>query len=193
MRLTFLWLLFILFNTNSIFAQNKRFKLLVNLGLNASQVNGDKLAGFDKFGWNAGLGVERDVSQKSSFSFEINYSEKGSKDVVNTQNPIQDTLFRFNYIDIPLIYTYHFYPKFSAHTGIYNSVLLKASYDDFVNVYDRSSVIKKTDHGLLIGLAYHMNTKLLFQFRLSQSIYDVNSTFERYYNLVSNLSIRYKF
>jgi opacity protein-like surface antigen len=185
-------LFFFVFSKQS-YSQDNRFKLLATLGMNASQINGDNLAGFDKIGLNAGLGVERDFRAKSALSFEINYSEKGSRDVPNAKNIVQDTLFRFNYIDIPILYTYKFGRGISAHAGIYTSILLKATYDDFVNVYDKSSILKKTDHGFMIGAGYSFNKHLSVQLRLSQSVYDVNTTFERYYNLVSNLSIRCKF
>lgn len=172
-------------------AQDKGFHLLLSAGANASQVNGDKLAGFDKFGLNVGAGVQRKISNKSLVQIEFLYSEKGSKDVVSPSNPVPDTLFQFNYIDVPIVYSYEFYPKLSAELGIYNSVRLKATYSDFVLTYDRTSIIRSSDHGVLAGLNYRLGDKFYANVRVTQSLLDINASIERYFNLTSSLSIRY--
>lgn len=172
-------------------AQNNSFIPSISLGVNASQVNGDKLAGFDKFGINAGVGIQRKFGTKNSFAIEFNYSEKGSKDVASANNPVPDTLFKFNYIDIPLIYSREIYPKLKLNLGIYNSVLLKATFSDYVIDYDKSNVIRKTDHGVIVGLEYNFTDNFAVNARVSQSVFDLNTSLERYFNLVSSLSIKY--
>lgn len=172
-------------------AQDHRFHLLLVGGANASQVNGDKLAGFDKFGINAGAGIKRGITNKSGIQIEFLYSEKGSKDVVSNSNPIPDTLFQFNYVDIPIVYTYKIYPKLTIEIGIYNSVRVKALYSDFVNNYDRTTIIRPTDHGFTGGVNYQILEHLSVNARLSQSIFDINASIERYFNLVTCFSIRY--
>jgi Outer membrane protein beta-barrel domain len=172
-------------------SQDRKFHLLLSVGANASQVNGDKLAGFDKFGLNIGAGVRRSFGQKSAWQLEFLYSEKGSKDVVSTNNPVPDTLFQFNYIDVPLVYSYNFYPKLRGEIGIFNSVRLSATYSDFVIDYDRSSIIRSSDHGLLAGVQYQFGEHLGANLRISQSIFDINASIERYYNLYTSFSIRY--
>lgn len=181
----------LMYGINTAIAQDKGFHLLLIAGANASQVNGDKLAGFDKFGLNIGAGVQRKIGNKSALQIEFTYSEKGSKDVVSPNNPVPDTLFQFNYIDVPIVYSYEFYPKLRAEIGIFNSVRLKASYSDFVLTYDRSSVIRSSDHGVLAGLNYNLGNKFHANFRVSQSVLDINASIERYFNLTSSLSIRY--
>jgi len=188
-KLAFIFTLSII--STLVFAQDHKFHLLVSLGANASQVNGDKLAGFDKFGLNVGLGIKRNLSLKSSIQLEFLYSEKGSRDVVTTQNPVPDTIFKFNYIDIPIIYAYSIYPKLNVELGIYNSIRTKATYGDFINTFDRSSVIRSTDHGLIGGVNYQVFEHLSVNARISQSIFDINATIDRYFNLVTSFSIRY--
>lgn len=187
----YFFLFSILLFSISSFAQDHRFHLLLVGGANASQVNGDKLAGFDKFGLNVGAGVKRSISSKSSFQIEFLYSEKGSKDVASTNNPIPDTLFQFNYIDIPIVYAYNIYPKLNLELGIYNSVRLKSIYSDFINDYDRTSVIRSTDHGVTGGVNYQIIDDLSVNIRVSQSIFDINASIERYFNLATSFSIRY--
>lgn len=176
---------------NIAFAQENKFRLLVVAGFNASQINGDNLSGFNKFGINTGLGIQRKFSRKSGLQLEFIYSEKGSKDVVTALNPINDTLFQLNYIDLPLVYTYSIYSKFNVELGIYNSVRVKAIYSDYVNNYDKTNIIRRTDHGGLIGLNYQLFEHLSVNGRLSQSFFDINASIERYFNFYTSLGIRY--
>lgn len=190
MKKIFLVIAFI-FIYNNIYSQDHKFHLLLSAGANASQVNGDKLAGFDKFGLNLGAGIRRNISQKAGIQLEFLYSEKGSRDVVSPSNPIPDTLFQFNYIDIPIVYTYNVYPKLNVELGIFNSIRTKASYSDFVNTYDRESIIRSTDHGVVGGINYQLWEHLSINARMSQSIFDINASIDRYFNLVTSFSIRY--
>jgi hypothetical protein len=99
----FVGIILLLFLCKISHSQDRKFHLLLSVGVNASQVNGDKLAGFNKFGLNLGTGVRRNIGLKSAWQIEFLYSEKGSKDMVSPTNPLPDTLFQFNYIDIPFV------------------------------------------------------------------------------------------
>lgn len=171
------------------FSQN--FKLNLSAGLNFSQVNGDKLAGFNKIGLHAGAGISRYLKNNQSIGFELIYSEKGSKDVVSNADPIVDTLFKFNYIEIPIIYQYQLKPKLNLQLGAYTAVNIKAVYNDGLEDYDVSNQIYNLDYGLLAGLSYELGPKSKFQSRVSTSIIDFNNTFEMYYNLVISMGICY--
>ncbi len=173
-------------------AQDKKFNLVLVAGMNASQVNGDKLAGFDKVGLITGAGINRQVSKKLGWQFEILYAEKGSKDVAGANNIQLDTLFKFNYIEIPVMINYSIYDKLQIQGGIYTGIRLKAVYDDYVNSFDRSQQIRNLDHGLCIGVNYSITEHWKANIRVSQSVLDINNTFERYYNLSTALSIRYQ-
>lgn len=173
-------------------AQQKKFNLVLVAGMNASQVNGDKLAGFDKIGIVAGAGINRQVTPKAGWQFEILYSEKGSKDVAGPNNLQIDTMFRFNYIDIPIMFNYNLYEKLMIQAGVYNGVRIKAVYDDYVNKFDRTKQIRTMDYGVCLGVNYSITGNWKLNFRVSQSVLDINSTIERYYNLSSALSIRYQ-
>ncbi len=173
-------------------AQDKKFNLVLVAGMNASQVNGDKLAGFDKIGLITGAGINRQVNKKLAWQFEILYAEKGSKDVASASNIQLDTLFKFNYIEIPLMVNYTIYDKLQLQGGIYTGVRVKAVYDDYVNSFDRTNLIRSLDHGLCIGVNYSITEHWKANIRVSQSVLDINNTFERYYNLSTALSIRYQ-
>lgn len=177
----------------SFFCKAQSFRLIVFGGFNAAQVNGDNLSGFNKLGLYAGAGVSRMVNTKSGFQFDIAYSQKGSIDVVNSKNPIQDTLFRFNYVDIPVFYNYYFNPRLKAQLGLYTGVLTSASFDDGNVEYDRSSEIANFDYGVTGGVEYFFYDRFSVNLRMSQSVIDINTTFSTYYNLYSSFSVRYTF
>lgn len=173
-------------------AQQKKFNLVLVAGMNASQLNGDKLAGFDKIGLLAGAGINRQVTKKSGWQFEILYSEKGSRDVAEPSNIQIDTIFRFNYIDIPIMFNYNLYDKLMIQLGVYNGIRIKAEYDDYVNKFDRTKQIRALDYGVCLGVNYSITDHWKANFRVSQSVLDINNTIERYYNLSSSISIRYQ-
>jgi hypothetical protein len=178
----------LLFQTNAI-AQN--FKLILSSGINFSQVNGDNLAGFHKLGLVAGAGVSRNISNNQQWSFEFLYSEKGSKDIVTLGDPIQDSIFKFNYIEIPFCYHYQFKPKFNLQLGVYTGVNIKSVYSDGLENYDVSEQIYALDYGILGGLSYELSPQTKIQTRLSTSVLDFNHSIERYFNLVLSMGISY--
>lgn len=183
-------LLLLMLVSSMTYAQN--FELILLGGMNASQVNGDKLAGFDKVSYHAGAGIRRTLTSNTSLQFEIMYSRKGSRDVVTSYDPVQDTLFRFNYIDIPVLATFRVYQQLYVQGGIYAGVLVNASYDDGVIVSDKTNDLYRLDWGVAGGLEYRINPKWLANLRISQSVLDINKqAFTAYYNLVSSLGIRY--
>ena len=184
----FFVLSFLLFQTNSI-AQN--FKLILSSGINFSQVNGDNLAGFHKLGLVAGAGVSRNISNNQQWSFEFLYSENGSKDIVTLGDPIQDSIFKFNYIEIPFCYHYQFKPNLNLQLGVYTGVNIKSVYSDGLANYDVSEQIYALDYGILGGLSYELNPQTKIQTRLSTSVLDLNNSMERYYNLVLSMGISY--
>lgn len=185
-------LFFLVLATISTKAQQKKFNLILVTGINASQVNGDKLAGFDKVGMLAGAGISRQINNKIGWQFEILYSEKGSRDAAGNNNIQIDTIFRFNYIDVPIFLNYNIYNKIMIQFGVYNAYRTKAEYDDYVNKFDRSNQIRTLDHGISVGVNYSLTEHWKANFRVSQSVLDINSSFERYYNLYSSISIRYQ-
>jgi hypothetical protein len=186
--LLFFMLSFFVFQTN---ANAQNFKLTLSSGINFSQINGDNLAGFNKLGLVAGAGVLRNINQNQQWSFEFLYSEKGSKDIVTLGDPIQDSIFKFNYIEIPFCYHYQFKSKFNVQLGVYTGVNIKSVYSDGLEDYDVSEQIYALDYGILGGLSYELNPQTKIQTRLSTSVLDLNNSLERYYNLVLSMGISY--
>ncbi len=95
------------------FAQEKPeepslFQAALIVGFNATQVDGDNFAGFHKVGLNAGGTVFVRFHDRVSTSFELLYSQKGSKGKVNVNNQRLETFeLSLDYLEIPLLLNYH--------------------------------------------------------------------------------------
>src|SRR4030095_1997940 len=130
-------LLLFLFSLISLFttAQNAqqpelRFRAGIILGLNASQVDVDDYAGFNKLGINSGFMAELPVSKSFSFSAEILYTQKGSKSHTVTGVPLEYKL-RLNYAEIPLVCSFSVKPSLNFGLGLSYSRLLRSR--EFIN------------------------------------------------------------
>lgn len=84
------------------------FRPALMVGMNATQVDGDDLAGYRKVGLNAGAGVYVLLPRNFSVNMEILYSQKGARTSANqmVQNS-DDYKLILDYVDIPLIFNYH--------------------------------------------------------------------------------------
>ena len=99
-------------------AQRRRnrqiFKAYPTFGATASQIRGDELRGFDKWGFTAGVGAMLALSDDGlwNMSIEADYSQRGAFN--NTNDPYSLIDFTMNYVDIPL--TLHFTDPYGGMT-----------------------------------------------------------------------------
>jgi len=104
----FLFFNFLIFN---LIAQN--FIGIANVGLNISQVDGDEIYGFRKFGANIGPSVMYSFGKNKQWQIflETNFSQKGSYQ--KYPNSYIDTMklpyynLRLNYVEIPFLLLYN--------------------------------------------------------------------------------------
>ncbi len=103
------------------------------VGAVTSQVDGDNLAGYNKFGATAGLYTSYKINKQFDANLYIGYIQKGAKyvDVNNIYNAYE---LRVNYIELPL--TLHYKPNInkdleplSFAAGINTAILMVAKED----------------------------------------------------------------
>lgn len=84
------------------------------VGATASQIRGDELRGFRKWGFTAGVGSVVDLSSdaKWQMSLEADFSQRGAFN--NTHEPYSLFEFTLNYVDIPL--SVHFTDPYGGMT-----------------------------------------------------------------------------
>lgn len=150
----------------------QKFEGGVTGGLNMTQLDGDKLSGYNKAGLNGGFWISYPFNDKWSAGLEFLYTQKGA---IRTTS--QDTIlspetfdrYRINYLEIPLFAAYS-YKKFSFQGGLALGVLLKAEVEDFTGNQDFTDQFKPFDNQFLLGAVYTINKKTAVQLRYQYSI-----------------------
>ena len=195
--------LFCGFLTISSHAQN--FGGGVILGLGASQVGGDNLAGFHKAGWLLGAFANTSISELLSFQMEMTFIQKGSDNPNMNDYPHQPDISS-SYIEIPLLLQYHQSNKLKIEGGLLSAYLIDAYYNDLIGKIPIHTVnpFIKYDFGLLLGIDYTFSNKLSLNTRLSNSILPIgtedynhpntyNSSRKGKYNSVLSFALHYNF
>lgn len=120
------------FNTSSVWIQAQeepapqRFKMGLKFGPMTSQMSGDGLGGFDKFGAVAGAQVRANINDRSSVSLGMEYMSKGSRAPIDTINHTTFA-YRLHYIQIPINWHYNYSNRLQFHGGLYAGYLIHQS------------------------------------------------------------------
>lgn len=104
----------------------------LSAGINFSQVDGDDLAGFNKLGFQAGPILHINWTQNWSTSFEILFTQKGSRtrpdpNIINTYK------LTMNYAEIPVLMNYNDKNRLIFQAGLAYGRLF--SVDEKINGY----------------------------------------------------------
>lgn len=164
--------LFICINANS-----QEFKAGLLAGAVASQVDGDRMAGYYKAGFSGGLFVYRDLNKVSRFQGELLYTMKGSRTSPKNTDPdmLQVTA---NYIDISLLYIYKLYDWLNFRIGLTPSVLLEASEKTPTGLVQNPNEAPSFRRiGVLgnAGFSYYFSEKLSLTWSYNYSLYSIRS------------------
>ncbi|MEI7802206.1 MAG: porin family protein [Bacteroidota bacterium] len=85
-------------------------------GINGTQVDGDRLAGFYKLGANLAVSVEYPLGEHMGLSMEIAYTQKGSQTKWQQGVPRQYFL-KLDYVEVPFMLNYHDNKKVTLSAG----------------------------------------------------------------------------
>lgn len=191
-------ILIVIFILNNSFSQTGTFKGYVTAGVNMNQIEGDSVAGFNRWGFSGGVGTYFMFASKFSANLELNYSQKGASGVV--YNELGDGLYHrtiiTDYIEAPLIVNYHdkHIARFGA--GVVFSSLLNTSQKYNHGPIDANEprvkdFYKDLDIGLVLSATFNIRKHFGLNMRFLHSIVPVNKTNlygEDQYH--SNLSVR---
>lgn len=86
--------------------KERRFRGMIIAGFNACQVDGDRMAGYYKFGFNGGVGAFAMISKRFSISAELLYSMKGGKNTI-TSSKYSTRNITLDYAEAPIMFNYH--------------------------------------------------------------------------------------
>ena len=167
-------ILTILFLIVTISADAQRFKGAVMAGMNMSQVDGDEVVGYNRYGLH--LGVAAIMPFKNwDVTLETVYSQKGAyqKPQFAGDSLTGEYDLRLNYVEIPLLV--HYTDKKFIGFG------LGASYGRLVHAYEEehsgnqdpymdSVAFKKDDWNMLVDIQIRIWQRLKFNVRFAYSI-----------------------
>jgi len=96
------------------------FKGEVIAGFNKSQVDGDEVFGFKRYGFTGGLGVVAPLYKNWSLSLETLYSQKGSRQKKQYSDSLEDGSYslKLNYAEVPFMIQYTDRDVASAGLGV---------------------------------------------------------------------------
>jgi len=150
----------------------------INVGMNATQVDGDMLYGYHKFGWNIGPSAIIPLG-KFSVTLETIFDQKGSyqkpyPDIAYTNKDTGMYKLNLTYVEIPLLINYTDKDYITFGTGV--------SWAKLVNVEEweqgkkietttiQSGVYKQNDWDVLVDVRLRIYKNLKFNFRYAYSI-----------------------
>jgi hypothetical protein len=102
-KLTFLILLLI---SVIQFVQAQKFGGGLILGFNASQIDGDELAGYHKIGWDAGLNTSYNLNDPWQINLDLLLSQRGSRTSFFLTDNTDIRKITLNYLEMPLYLSY---------------------------------------------------------------------------------------
>jgi len=167
----FLILIFILAITSVCVAQSIKGGLAV--GLNISQVDGDEVFGYHKYGINAGPMAIIPIGKNFSASIETAYSQKGSYESPQSADSLTgEYKLTLDYVEVPLLFQYTDKDIFRIGTGFSWGRLV--NYKEFISsryvTYTPDGPVKKNDVDYLIDLQIKIYRGFHFNFRYSYSV-----------------------
>jgi len=183
----------------TIHIQAQNFGGGIILGLSTSQVSGDKLGGFNKAGLLIGGFIDLQISNRLRGQMEMTFIQKGSNNPKMNENSYSD--INLSYVEIPFLLKYQQSLSIAIEGGIETAFLISANVNDIYGQISSNSTreFNTTDISVVIGLDYFINTKLILNSRISNSIIPIRAhasgaTFKLnkgQYNSVLSFSLHY--
>lgn len=156
---------------------SQRFNAGILAGANGSQLDGDNNDGYHKFGYQAGAFVNLSVSPSSSFQLEMEYIQKGSRINADSLTNVGNTfLFRFHYLEVPLLYQFTFADRFSIEAGPAMDVLLGSLEESNGQEIASTVPLRPVTLSGIFGVSGFLTDQLKVNFRFNYSLLSIRET-----------------
>lgn len=180
----------------------------LSLGGNLSQIDGDRLSGYDKIGFNFGAFVRLPLGGPLSGQLEMKYNNKGAARWGDIINP-ESYMASLHYVEIPVLLQQWFTEEIFTEFGLSAGYLMGAKYVDNAGALPINPKVyyNKWDYSVIVGINYMLNDVVGANLRWYYSIvpaYEANTGFYRgtiadliglkdgYYNNTVSLSVYFK-
>jgi hypothetical protein len=167
MKLTKLLIIAITLFSHKTWAQ-QAFNAGIALGMTTSQISGDGLGGWDKFGLTGGAYVNAPFNSKNGIRLGLYYSEKGSRTKRDTLN-FNTFAYRLNYIEVPMQWSYQNGP-FTFLSGIYYGQLIRQEVLANSLTYPVNPSFRNFDVGIALGAIAQLGDHLFLEAKFSSSV-----------------------
>lgn len=151
-----------------VFYGQRAFQGQLQFGLITSQMSGDGLAGWDKFGITGGAMVRTPLSSNLNLLAGFIYSDKGSKTKIDTIT-YNSFAYRLRYIDFPVLLQFN-WKRFEYSLGPYIGFLVKQDVLANDYVYPTNPPFLRYDFGGQAAIGFELNDKWHLDARFSSSI-----------------------
>lgn len=144
------------------------FSAMLVGGVNLSQIDGDKLGGFNKFGFNTGARVSARLNDRWHLSTEFLFSQQGANavktdDISSTYDRIQ-----LNFVEVPFMINYSDW-KILASAGVsYNRLINYEVINDQGEDITDIEMYREDIPALILGATYKFSEKMALNFRWSR-------------------------
>jgi len=160
----FITLMIVFSPVSAVFSQ--RFGAAMVGGFNASQIEGDQLAGYDKVGLTGGIIAILNFESRFDLNFEFLFSQRGSRPDIFNPDYDPDINISLMYAELPVYVTLGDwwqeegeYYKVSAQAGLSYGRLIKAKTFDYFHPSDMNldklvPFFNNNDISWMVGLSY---------------------------------------
>ena len=163
-------------------AEAQRVKGELIFGMNATQIDGDEIFGFHKFGLNVGVGGILPFNEHWSLSIETIFNQKGSyrKDPIDVNDTTLRPYYniRLNYLDIPVLIHYEDKGGFTFGAGFSwgrTVGIEEIEHGVKVETTTLAGPYKRDDVNILADIRFKIWKKLKFNFRYAYSVLPIRT------------------
>lgn len=156
-------------------ASAQTFSAMLVGGFNLSQIDGDKLGGFNKIGFNTGARVSAKLSDRWSLSTEFLYSQQGASRVPTDDISSQYDKIRLNFVEVPFMINFSDW-KILASAGVsYNRLINYEVINDVGSDISELEDYRTDIPSIVLGATYIFSDKLALNFRWSKYLRSLKS------------------
>lgn len=152
-------------------AQEGTFKAGLIGGFNASQIDGDLLAGYNKPGLHLGGVVGVQIAERWRPTVEFLYTQKGSRRSTDEQFTKPYTDISLHYVEIPVMMNY-IDGGFMLNAGLSYGRLVRIqelTLDEIPSIEEEGDRLRDNNFNFLAGIGYFINDHIGLEVRYSYS------------------------
>jgi len=155
--------------------QAQRFEGGLVGGFNLSQIDGDKLAGFNKFGFIAGGKVGAILSDRWQLSLEMLFSQQGASRTRSDDPSSAFDKIRLNFVEVPVMINFKEW-KFHVNAGVSYARLIDFEVIDFTGVdVSEQQDFNENIFSIALGAIYYFNEDFGFEIRWNRALSDLQA------------------